>query len=45
MNFGKISLAWELRLRRLDKASDCWRRLKLDSACRYFFDRGLVANV
>lgn len=23
----------------------CWRRLNLDSACRYFFDRGLVANV
>ena len=23
----------------------CWRRLNLDSACRFFFDRGLVANV
>lgn len=27
------------------QAQICWRRLNLDSACRYFFDRGLVANV
>ena len=24
---------------------ECWRRLNLDSACQFFFDRGLVANV
>jgi len=23
----------------------CWRRLNLDSECRFFLDRGLVANI
>ena len=26
-------------------ASGCWRRLNLDSECRFFLDRGLAANI
>ena len=24
---------------------NCWRRLNLDSECRFFLDRGLAANI
>jgi hypothetical protein len=27
------------------KAQPCWRRLNLDSECRFFLDRGLAANI
>ena len=27
------------------EAYDCWRRLNLDSECRFFLDRGLAANI
>ena len=27
------------------KLQDCWRRLNLDSECRFFLDRGLAANI
>jgi len=25
--------------------AECWRRLNLDSECRFFLDRGLAANI
>ena len=40
----KIQDELEIEMKRLCKG-ECWRRLNLDSACRFFFDRGLVANV
>jgi hypothetical protein len=27
------------------KTLGCWRRLNLDSECRFFLDRGLAANI
>ena len=28
-----------------DETKWCWRRLNLDSECRFFLDRGLAANI